>query len=75
MAALIRAHIESGDPSAATRVHEEHATALDQSDLGDPDDQVEEALSRWREHHLATMNDAVRLWRQPESAGRRADQR
>lgn len=41
VAALIRAHIESGDRLAADRVYEEHVAALQQADLGDPDDQVE----------------------------------
>jgi len=42
VAALMRAHIESGDRSAAERVYEEHTAALDQADLGEPDDQVEQ---------------------------------
>lgn len=42
VAALMRAHIESGDRSAAEHVFQEHAAALEQADLGDPDDQVEQ---------------------------------
>ena len=42
VAALMRAHIESGDRSAAEHVFQEHAAALEQADLGDPDNQVEQ---------------------------------
>lgn len=40
VAALMRAHIESGDRSAADRVYEEHAAALAQAELGEPDEQL-----------------------------------
>lgn len=42
VAALMRAHIESGDRSAADRVYDEHAAALEQADLGDPDHALEQ---------------------------------
>lgn len=42
VAALMRAHIESGDRSAAEHVYQEHLTALERADLGDPDDAVEQ---------------------------------
>ncbi len=42
VAALMRAHIESGDGSAAEHVYLEHTSALEQADLGDPDDSVEQ---------------------------------
>jgi nucleoid-associated protein YgaU/DNA-binding SARP family transcriptional activator len=42
VAALMRAHIECGDRSAAEHVFQEHASALEQADLGEPDDQVEQ---------------------------------
>lgn len=42
VAALMRAHIEAGDRSAAEHVYQEHTAALEQADLGDPDDQVEQ---------------------------------
>lgn len=42
VAALMRAHIESGDRSAAEHLYQEHSAALEQADLGDPDDQVEQ---------------------------------
>jgi DNA-binding SARP family transcriptional activator len=42
VAALMRAHIESGDRLAADHVYEEHITALDRADLGDPDDEIEQ---------------------------------
>lgn len=38
----MRAHIESGDRSAAEHVSHEHTAALEQADRGDPDDQVEQ---------------------------------
>jgi DNA-binding SARP family transcriptional activator/nucleoid-associated protein YgaU len=40
VAALMRAHIESGDRSAADHVYQEHTAALEQAELGDPDDSV-----------------------------------
>lgn len=42
VAALMRAHIESGDRLAADHVYEEHVAALDRADLGDPDDEIEQ---------------------------------
>lgn len=42
VAALMRVHIATGDRSAADHLYQEHAAALDQADLGDPDDQVEQ---------------------------------
>jgi DNA-binding SARP family transcriptional activator/nucleoid-associated protein YgaU len=42
VAGLMRAHIESGDRTAAEHVYQEHAAALEQADLGDPDDAVEQ---------------------------------
>lgn len=42
VAALMRAHIESGDRSAADHVYQEHITALERADLGAPDDAVEQ---------------------------------
>lgn len=41
VAALMRAHIESGDRSAANHVYLEHVAALARADLGDPDDELE----------------------------------
>jgi hypothetical protein len=38
----MRVHIATGDRSAADHLYQEHAAALDQADLGDPDDQVEQ---------------------------------
>lgn len=42
VAALMRAHIETDDRAAADHLYQEHVAALDQADLGDPDDQVEQ---------------------------------
>lgn len=42
VAALMRVHIETGDRSAADHLYQEHVSALDQADLGDPDDTVEQ---------------------------------
>jgi nucleoid-associated protein YgaU/DNA-binding SARP family transcriptional activator len=40
--ALMRAHIADDDPAGADAVYQEHATALDQAKLGDPDDSIEQ---------------------------------
>jgi nucleoid-associated protein YgaU/DNA-binding SARP family transcriptional activator len=40
--ALMRAHVADGDRAGAERVYREHATALAQADLGDPDDSIEQ---------------------------------
>jgi nucleoid-associated protein YgaU/DNA-binding SARP family transcriptional activator len=42
VAALMRVHIETGDRSAADHLYQEHVAALDQADLGDPDDTVQQ---------------------------------
>lgn len=47
VAALMRAHIESGDRSAAEHVYQEHTAALEQADLGDPDESVEQLRIEW----------------------------
>lgn len=39
---LMRAHIANDDPAGATRVYEEHAAALQQAKLGDPEDSIEQ---------------------------------
>jgi DNA-binding SARP family transcriptional activator len=39
---LMRAHIAHGDRSGAERVYQEHATALEQAKLGDPEDSIEQ---------------------------------
>lgn len=40
--ALMRAHIASDDRAGADRVYQEHATALQQAKLGDPEDSIEQ---------------------------------
>ena len=42
--ALMRAHVADGDRAGAERVYREHATALAQADLGDPDDSPADRL-------------------------------
>ncbi|HEY9565374.1 MAG TPA: bacterial transcriptional activator domain-containing protein, partial [Nocardioides sp.] len=39
---LMRAHIANGDPAGARSVYAEHAAALLQAKLGDPDDSIEQ---------------------------------
>jgi len=40
--ALMRAHLANGDRPAADRVYQEHRKALEQAQLGDPDDSIEQ---------------------------------
>lgn len=40
--ALMRAHVSTGDRTAAESVYQEHRKALEQAKLGDPDDAVEQ---------------------------------
>lgn len=40
--ALMRAHIAKDDSAGAERVYQEHATALQQAKLGEPDDSIEQ---------------------------------
>jgi len=42
VAALMRVHIATGDRSAAEHLYQEHVSALDQADLGEPDDTVQQ---------------------------------
>lgn len=44
VAALMRTHLATGDRAAAEALYQEHAKALAQADLGDPDESVEEVL-------------------------------
>lgn len=49
VAALMRAHIESGDRSAAEHVYQEHTAALERAELGDPDDEITQLRLRFPE--------------------------